>query len=389
MLEFIALVDSLGGPEASFDTFNYLNKGADSLTRSRAQQTVTKTEFQQAAKKLGFEGNAIDVFFDLDANRSGNIGRKEFEDCVNDYHYSSFDGDRLLVETLVDFSYDKTSAWPTPSLPEFFRKEELGEARLPGAAEERESLFQEDLRRQDDIARNGAQSTSRKLAAAAQEGLKALGFQHVEEYSHLQDVLSKSAAGRYQGDIIDFQLNGEDFAVDTELNPSKIAIASRGALVPTTSIDAQVVVADSTEQRMWLQTSVVDRTGTGSTDIRDVAFVLELRDQGSINSILHAQIDVSMIQSIDQSGPAIDMSDALGNAYFVITLHPDADLLNAKGVAGAVPWKVFHTGPGCVLQLYIIAGCSLWKRQEASNFFCRTPHYGALSGRSKPAPWAR
>jgi hypothetical protein len=116
---------------------------------------------------------------------------------------------------------------------------------------------------------------------------------------------------------------------------------------------------------------------------------LELRDQGSINSILHAQIDVSMIQSIDQSGPAIDTSDALGNAYFVITLHPDADLLNAKGVAGAVPWKVFHTGPGCVLQLYIIAGCSLWKRQEASNFFAELRimvHFlGGGGGPSRPA----
>jgi len=123
---------------------------------------------------------------------------------------------------------------------------------------------------------------------------------------------------------------------------------------------------------MWLQTSVVDRTGNGSEDPEDAVFVLEFRDQRHINSLLHAQIDVSMIQSIEQLEPAIELLNPAANVSFVIKCAPGADL------GGSVPdedndqealWDLCHVGADGVLSLYVVAGPSQWNRREAVNFF--------------------
>jgi len=208
----------------------------------------------------------------------------------------------------------------------------MGEARLPGAAEERNCLFQEDMRRQREIGANGA-SSSAKMVSEAAAGAKAA--------------------------VVD-AVAPDDPAAQT--------------LTPTSGLDARVVLTDRSEVCMWLQTAVVDRTGRGSEDIEDAVFVVELRDTCNNKSVLHAQLDVAMIQSIEQLEAGSDLQDPSANVSFVIKALPGADLGGSVSVAEDPDelWDVCHRSQGLsngAFTLYIVAGPSLWKRREAVRFF--------------------
>jgi len=481
VLEFIELIKRWGGVDAAYGQFNSIGKGS-----------VTMTEFIEACKKLGLEGDGKIVFQQMDLDRSGVVCKDEFHDLINAFTRSRIEQEKYSLEVLipappmsiqipVDRCFDtiwnspgnqilevsdltkpfeeqgghytfghsdnghsfvrvrqegededegkrvrlfdtvqwklfkedevllfegeldgqkgstvilgmrtklgqddrtftkcrepsdseamqwlrknfeaQASPWPELvwerqsglSVPEFFQEAKMNEARLPGVLEERSSLFLEDLRRQNEIATTGATSSAQKAAFSAEAARRAVGeVVPDDEVASVQETLGR-------------------LMIQAESSPGLVTAVGPP---PTTSLDARVVLTDRSEVCMWLQTTVVDRTGKGSSDIDDAAFVLEFRDQRNINSLLHAQIDVSMIQSIEQLRPPSDEHASSANASFVITTLPGADLggsVTGESEDSEALWKVCHTRDNVGNQtLYIVAGPSAWKRREAVRFF--------------------
>jgi len=155
---------------------------------------------------------------------------------------------------------------------------------------------------------------------------------------------------------------------------------------PTTSLNARVVLTDHSEKNMWLQTAVVDRTGMGSEEMDDAAFVLEFRDHRKVNSLLHAQVEVSMIQSIEQLDPH-DVEDDAAHASFVIKALGDANVGGSDVLDEGELWNVCHRGPEGLLTMYVVAGPSRWQRREAVRFFDELRIIGHfLSADAPPTP---
>jgi hypothetical protein len=192
----------------------------------------------------------------------------------------------------------------TVTMPMQSTRRERGETRIPGCAEELAWLFHEDLRRTRELACYGAYEAAAQNDRAALEAAKATA------------------------DAADSQS-----ALAFPLSPSSIQ--------GTTSIDARVVSLDSSHRPMFVQTAVVDRTGTSSNAADDAAFVLELRDRqfraGAVSTVC-AQIDVAMISSIQQMStaaftePSMDLSFIVRFPRTAILSPVPAILLTEAGV---------------------------------------------------------
>lgn len=343
--EFIALVSSLGGAEQAWPLF--AGDGEDSCTMF---------EFISAAKKYGLIGDPKLVFQQVDVDRNGAVTKDEFVDMYAHFTHGRFkmelhEGYSLM--SLVEVPDEEGAPWPNPSLAQLLKRlPELrlpgadyeGETRLPGAAEECRALFEEDLRRQRYLADHGAKSIATQVHSAAEAASRAVAALVPDETPHVQESLGKLV----------------------ELDPDTV---TADGPTPTTSLDARIVLTDRTERKVWLQTSVVDRTGTGSDDIENAAFVLEFRDQRHANSRLHAQIDVSMIQAIEHLNAATSMQDPNAHASFIVSALPRSNLGGSTIEGDDELWDVCHVGRDGLLMMYIVAGPSLWKRREAVRFF--------------------
>merc|ERR1711988_1125326 len=197
-----------------------------------------------------------------------------------------------------------------------------------------------------EISRGGASSTAQKVQGSAEGARASVRDVQQDEVPQLQESIRQVSQSDSSPDLV------------TASGPQ-----------PTTSLDARVVLTDQSEVPMWLQTAVVDRTGKGSQSIDDAVFVLELRDKRNMNSLLHAQLDVSMIQTIERLGPPISPHDQAAHASFVITALPEADLGGSVVDSEEELWNVCHTGAGGMITLYAVAGPSPWVRREATRFF--------------------
>jgi len=344
--EFVQLIEGLGGVEAAYEHFNPHGFGR-----------VTASEFTKACDRLNFVGNTRHVFHQMDLDWTGVVEMQEFHELVKAVRArgSKTEKDNLEMEVLIAAPTEAGDAWPNPKLTQldtgdrYYRLADryyFGELRMASAAEERHSLFMEDQRRQREIAISGAISTAQRFAAAADEASAAVYEAPSETLAGIPDSLANQIA-------------------DTACNPQGVAAVGPA---PTTSLDARVVLTDRSEVPMWLQTAVVDRTGRGSVDIKDAVFVLEVRDQRKVNSLLHMQLDLSKIISVEQLGTN-NMDDPSANLSFVIVALSEADLEGSvvNNLEDIAP--VGHPGENGVTTLYVVVGASQWKRREALRFF--------------------
>jgi len=269
------------------------------------------------------------------------------------------------AQLLFEMPQSADEEWPSQTVAEVMQGR--GEARFPGCAEELNWLFQEDWRRNQELFAEGSEAVAQKNETAAFEAAKA-----VEE-------------------DVDVQFRG-DFP------------ASLSRIQGTTSIDARVRMPDKTEKRMFLQTAVVDRTGTNSSAAEDAALVLEIRDpERGDGFTLCAQIDVSMILSINQWGSGSFEKSSV-DVPFVINLSRNAVTVGElpRGPAGAnantgttrrislpgasgfgellhipeeairatpIGQTVFETSADGGLMLHISVGPSAWRRRDGIRFF--------------------
>eukprot|EP00929_Paragymnodinium_shiwhaense_P051127 TRINITY_DN25750_c0_g1_i1.p1 TRINITY_DN25750_c0_g1~~TRINITY_DN25750_c0_g1_i1.p1 ORF type:complete len:858 (-),score=156.32 TRINITY_DN25750_c0_g1_i1:202-2775(-) len=282
---------------------------------------------------------------------------------------------RPHIQLLVDFPLEAGEEWPQPSLPALVAATGGRQVRLPGYAEERAWLYDEDERRQMELYEQGAIVVARRVAGGADAGAKAII--DASDELHLND---RSIAGDEEED---------------DLGPT-----------PTTSIQARVVWSDRSEQVMWLQTSVIDRVDDEDQDVDPDAtmLVLELREPcssmeqgiGSPDAKLIAQIDVELIASVEQLGPSDLTAGFSADVSFIVVMMPGADLrgprpkyldsrslgpgclspaeLRKQTVGNRVLQQSdgpshFHKGSEDTQLLCILAGPTPWKRREAAKFF--------------------
>jgi len=150
---------------------------------------------------------------------------------------------------------------------------------------------------------------------------------------------------------------------------------------------------DGSQQRMFVQTAVVDRTGTGSSAADDAVLVLEVRDRTSLrckgNALdkLRGQLNVAKIVAVSQLGSATAVRED-GDVKFSVTAHPSANLGGAEAQAARLEEDSAEEGTNVPLEdrpkmddvlhwdesqrfqvLYVVAGPSAWRRREAVRFF--------------------
>lgn len=200
--------------------------------------------------------------------------------------------------------HEEQIAWEAPSIVAVAigGQEEGQEARFPGFAEERTWLFFEELRRRHELVANAGKSLAARRAASV-----------------------ATAAAEAAQQLLDETLDGTQFNLEPELQPVD-------GTTPTTSIDARVVLSDSTEERVWLQTGVISSAGaSGEGD--DTVLVLEVRERScdsGVGGYLRAQVDVSQIFEVFQMGPGNLQSTDSADVCFSVSAHVGADLRGAS-----------------------------------------------------------
>eukprot|EP00427_Karlodinium_veneficum_P061048 CAMPEP_0169384962 /NCGR_PEP_ID=MMETSP1017-20121227/43782_1 /TAXON_ID=342587 /ORGANISM="Karlodinium micrum, Strain CCMP2283" /LENGTH=385 /DNA_ID=CAMNT_0009485705 /DNA_START=69 /DNA_END=1223 /DNA_ORIENTATION=- len=333
-----------------YDCFRDLEEAFNSFDVS-CVGTLSMSDIRRGVRASGFQGDANKLFVLLDADREGFITREAFYslDRLPDMSANSGPAWRFdeegQIRMIFDFPYGDHE-WPSPSVDE--RNDGDGEARFPGSAEELAWLMDEDQRR--------------KLELADME------LHEVVERHRKADVAAMAAA---EEEIDDYSLPMMDF-------PATIS-----KIQGTTSIDAHIELRDTSLQRIWIQTAVVDRTGTGSNAADDAALVIEIREfqpDGKLSGDMRVQLDVSKISAVNQMGPAA-FEEAEHDLSFVVVAHPRALLkcgpeanvfseLGTKKTIQREPDELFHLSEnGKSLLLHIVVGPSKWKRHEGICFF--------------------
>lgn len=344
VIEFVKLVQTFPSIDEAFDAFDTFGTG-----------TVTMIEFENAAHKLELKANAKKIFCELDLNRSGMIDRKEFLELVNDtmkaHEHRMHKGPR--IELLVGDQFDHHHKWPTPSVFEIAEIQELGDLRFASVAEEMEGMRMEEFRRAEELSSIGHQRLVDKIKLALDAGIVAV-----------EDVLA--AEELKETDIQSISIpNGDDYFHDESMSAVSIN------MTPTVSIAARVVGMDSSEQPVWLQTAVVDRTGEGNVDLSCCAFVLEIRERGSYSSELLLQLDAALIVSIEQVGPDLETIAPAANSdiRFMLTARQDAIIGGSAELSEKVSASLFHEASDDLLFVSLLGGPTGWKRREAVHFF--------------------
>ncbi|CAJ1444970.1 unnamed protein product [Effrenium voratum] len=210
------------------------------------------------------------------------------------------------------------------------RKVHDEEPRFASAVEERTRLLHEDLRKQQELQEGGV--VAARLVAAASAAACAACAQAVPlEPSTIEaghDVLDQLPAMPEISELVKEMEQaaacgpGEE-TVD-HINSLLAEIPPEELPAPTTSVDTQVILSDSSEARVRLQTNVVDRP-----DEAVPALVLELWacsaclgiEASPMASQLVSQVDCSKVIDIVQHGPLS------GDLVFEILLIPGADFL--------------------------------------------------------------
>jgi len=342
-------------------SFNDLEEAFDAFDVSKLGR-LSVSNFQWGTRSIGFEGDAKKLFVLMDAERGGTITREEFfsldrlyQPAVSEADSSTNSQIEVILECPELGGGQDMSQVDMNGLVGAAAQTE-GRARFPGCAEELAWLLQEDIRRNQELVDNGAAKVAEKNMLAATEACRAV-------------------------EIDDLQ-----FKFEFPSNVSRIQ--------GTTSIDARIEMRDSWERRMWVQTAVVDRTGTGSSAADDAAFVVELRGRqcrGSENDSLCVQIDVSKIISIKQLGPG-DFAEPSADLSFSVSFMPDAIIravpkvhtesdsplhdvggfsvaVGADSVEAEQTNRFFHQSEDGALLLHVVVGPSTWRRRDGIRFF--------------------
>eukprot|EP00927_Polykrikos_kofoidii_P038658 TRINITY_DN33063_c0_g1_i1.p1 TRINITY_DN33063_c0_g1~~TRINITY_DN33063_c0_g1_i1.p1 ORF type:complete len:809 (-),score=147.38 TRINITY_DN33063_c0_g1_i1:26-2452(-) len=278
---------------------------------------------------------------------------EEGESSVESFGSCCEEDAKITIGLLVEGSDGSMRSWPG-RLEVLVAAAGGGQVRLPGYAEERARVYDEDERRHLELYERGRVVSARCATNAATVAAKA---------ASTADLRLIDVDERYDGQSVH---KGGGGVCEPE---------------PTTSIDAWVVMADSSEQRMWLQTSVVDRfeedcLSVGIHDPTDPMLVLELRNHGSRSSgvcregnddhakevaQLCSRISVENIVAVEQLG-GMDSQEM----SFEILMLQGADLIaNSPEEETAV----LHQGEDDLEVLRVITDPSPWKRREATKFF--------------------
>lgn len=347
-----------------YESFQDLEDAFDAFDVSRVGR-LTISNFQWGARSVGFKGDAKKLFVLMDAEKTGAVTREEFFSLdrlpmtsgPDEEAEDEEEGDEQII-VLMHAPEHPDHHWPHPILKSVFDatqlwKGHLAEARFAGCSEELASLLREDARRNQELFEEGEEAAAEKNRIAAVEAAKAVE------------------------DDIDLQLKF-DFP------------QSLSRIQGTTSIDARVVTKSSVERGMFVQTAVIDRTGSGSHAADDAALVLELRDRqcrSGASSTLRAQIDTSKILSINQTSPGSFSESILRkDVSFTVTFTPDALIVGAvpgdhsagdklAAQAGSADFlgdaqALFHrSDDGRALQLHVVVGPSAWRRRDGIRFF--------------------
>jgi len=346
VIEFVKLVKRYPSFDEAFSAFDVFGTG-----------TITLNEFDDVCHALHLKADAKKVFFELDLNRSGMIDRKEFIALIQNMEKKEKDErlhKREALELLVELPHDHHEEWPHPSVFEVAEIQELGELRLPCCAEEMEALMFEEHRRFRELTDNGFGRLVTRVQAGVTDAINAV-----------EDFLAKEA--KREIDIQEISLpHDEDYYFDEESMAHLLP-----NLMPTVSVAARVVLADSSERPVWLQTAVVDRTGRGSPDANLSVLVLEIRArENSEPPVLLAQLDAALIDSIEQVGTTLDeiRPEMEADIQFTLTARPEANI-GGSTEASDKPAAMFREASGGCSLLSILGGPSHWKRRDSVHFF--------------------
>ncbi|CAE7757772.1 unnamed protein product, partial [Symbiodinium pilosum] len=201
--------------------------------------------------------------------------------------------------------------------------------RLSSASEERLRLASEDVRRQQDLQESGAVSTSRLVAAA---GAAAAGA--VSSTVSLSQAWELGASEPVAGGLPDIPLFS-DLQESLDSGPDEEAMSAVGRLLaecstdelptPTTSVDARIVMSDSSQRQAWLQTNVVDspqKRVLGEEFGPLLVLEIWVLQERTCTSLLLSQVNCAHIVDVRQHG-SLSASDLA----FEILFTSGADLL--------------------------------------------------------------
>lgn len=273
------------------------------------------------------------------------------------------------MQAVVPFTETSSGNWQPQSLELLVAAGGGQQARRLGHAEELAWLLDEDERRQLELYESGNVHRARREGAAAAAALEA-----AEAAREVTEATQAHGASR-------------DSVSPGDLGPD-----------PTTSIQAAVIFSDGSEERMWIQTNVVDRCDDSDSPTvvaEGGVLALEFRRlrDGSDEAPLWAKIAVEEIELIERPGAA------QGSRYMLTcplsadlsrprrpslkpaqpepgprrlspgALRASAQRAGAAEDAQTLANPIFRAGPGSSFILCVDAGPSPQRQREVAKFF--------------------